>query len=123
MGRLLRVAVISVLVLAVGAFGINDLNAICGFPGLVSASVFAGGTGYVVLYSPIAPFAFTGWASVPLGGVAGEAQFNVWLTAVSDAPTNFLFITGPAGPGCGTCALAGGPFGLCPGATLSVIYD
>lgn len=123
MRRASRVAVMLALVLAVGSFGINDLSAICGAPGMVAASVFAGGTGTVILFNPLAPFNFTGLASVPLGGVAGQNQFNLWLDAITTIPTNFLYVVSP-GAGCGGCVLAPpGPFPACPGATISIIYD
>lgn len=123
MRRLGRAFVLSVLVLAVVAFGVNDLNAICGIPGIVAASAFAGGTGVVILFNPVAPFNFTGMSSVPFGGVAADRQYELWVTAVSDVPANFLSIIAPAPAACGVCAMAPGPYPNCPGPTITLIFD
>jgi hypothetical protein len=37
-----RALVLSVVVFAIAAFGITDLNAICGAPGILTASNFGG---------------------------------------------------------------------------------
>jgi hypothetical protein len=125
MRRFFRVFAMCVLVLAVGAFGINDLNALCGNPGMVAASAFGGGTYYVVLFNPLFPFNWTGTATAAIGAPVGDAQFAIWLEAISAVPTNFLRLGGPGAAVCGGCAVvpAAGPYAFCPGATFTIIYD
>lgn len=123
MRRFSRVLVMCVLVLAVASFGITDLGAICGNPGMVAASAVGGGTYYVMLFSPVAPFNWTGTATSPIAAALGDAQFAIWLEAISSIPTNFLRIAAPAPAACGACAIAPGAFPVCPGATVTIIYD
>ena len=123
MRRLRRVVVLSMLLLAIGAFGVTDSGAICGAPGIVAASAFGGGTGIVILFNPVAPFNFTGMSSVPFGGAVAEKQYDLWRTAVASAPANFLSIAAPAPAACGVCALVGGPFPNCPGPTITLMFD
>ena len=69
-----RGSVFAFLALAIVAFGVTNVRAICGVPGIVTSSAFGGGTGTVILYNPVAPFNFTGMATVTFGPAAANKQ-------------------------------------------------
>jgi len=78
-----RLVVRFLLILSV-ALPPGSAAAICGFPGIVVSSIFpapagAPDTGFVVLFSPIAPFEANGVFEVPLGTPFGG---NAYLTAL-----------------------------------------
>ncbi len=94
--------------------------AICGFPGVVLAGAFAGGFGWVTLFSPIAPFPLTGIASTLLAGPIGPACMDMWTTAaLGPPPPNFLAVWG-TGPG--LCAGACSAVAVSCSATLCAAY-
>ncbi|HVQ35629.1 MAG TPA: hypothetical protein VMT33_06420 [Candidatus Bathyarchaeia archaeon] len=121
-----RVAILSILVLGLAGFGANDLRAVCGVPGIVTSSSFGGGTGTVILYSPVAPFNFTGMATVTFGPAAADRQWELWRTAIADVPTNYLSVVAPAppnAPACQICAIAPGAYPNCNNPTITMLYD
>lgn len=118
-----RVVLIALVVL-VALASTADSEAICGYPGFVSASAFNGGVGYVVLFNP-ATFATTGIAQWSLNGSFGDNAYKTALAAVSATPPKFMFIAMPgANPCCYSCCAAPGA-GLCgPGVVVWVgIYS
>lgn len=80
----------------------------CGFPGAVGVGTFGGGTGYVVLFSVTAPFAFTGVGAAPLATPAGDACMDIWRdSTLGPAPPNFnaVWAAGPAPCAAATCSI------------------
>jgi len=81
--------------------------ALCGFPTLVGAGLVAGGTNYVVIASPVAPFPVLGLGTTPIPGVIGEQCRDIWRDAtLGPPPPNFLVVTAAAPQ---AAALCGGP--------------
>jgi len=122
--RILVVALLSVALAAVG--GISDARAMCGFPAVVTSSIFpapAGfpDTGFVNLFVPAPPFFFLGAFSIPLGTPFGDHAMNMSVQAVTTIPVNFMAATGPGifcGPWCPPPAPA--PFGFCAATIVSL---
>jgi len=125
--RLKAVALMSVLLACVG--GSSEVRAMCGFPAVVTTTIFpapagAPDTGWVNLFAPVPPFPFIGAFTVPLGTPFGDQAMNMAIQAVTTVPVNFMAATGPAGPPgfCGPWCPppAPAPFGFCAATVVSI---
>ena len=94
----------------------------CGVAGGVAAGAAAGGTGYVILFSPSAPFAYTGAGAATLGTAVGDACMDIWRdSTLGEAPPNFNAVYA-AGPAACSVALCSGTPMICGPVTFCLAF-
>jgi hypothetical protein len=111
MSVLRRLAVVLGILIVVFA-GSGEPRAICGYPAIVAASSFNGGSAYVVVYNP-ATFALTGITNFSLIGAFGDNAYKTALAAASATPPKFLYIVMGGVPICCSACCAGPQAGVC----------
>ena len=93
--------------------------AVCGFPGFIHAGLFAGGSGYVVLY--IAGV-LTGIGTIPFAAPNGNQCMDMWRDAtLGPGATNFLAVYSGAPVACSSPACGPGP-SVCSPVTSCIAY-
>ena len=111
MRKLVRACLVVLLFVAATISTTDQPRAFGGSAEIAIQSVFAGGSCWVMLFSPVAPFPLSGFACVPVAGPAGPQMCDQFLAGVDTIPTNFECIICPASPGCGFPP--GFPVGFC----------
>jgi len=105
MSQLKRTSVIALLV-TIALLNTGYAHAAAGFPGVVMVTTFNGATGWVGLYSPIAPFPLQGIAGIPLNNDFGKTAYSTLVSAVSRVPPMYTCVGMlGANPVCGNCIL------------------
>jgi hypothetical protein len=123
MGKLNRVKGLFALagVAAVILSNPSELRAAgCGFAGMTGAGTLAGGTGFVLLFSPVSPFPATALGSIGLGTATGDACMDIWRdSTLGPAPPNFNAVYSPAPPACAAAACT--TPAICLGVTVCTV--
>lgn len=93
--------------------------AVCGFPGFIHSGLFAGGSGYIVLYIG---GVLTGVGVIPLAAGNGQACMDMWRDAtLGPAPVNFLAVYAGAPAACSAAACVPGP-SVCSPVTSCIAF-
>ena len=110
MRKLVRACLVVLLFAAAAISATDQPRAFGGSADIAIQSVFAGGSCWVMLFSPV-NFALSGFACVPVAAPAGPQMCDQFLAGVDTVPTNFECIICPASPAC--TFPPGNPVGLC----------